>query len=147
MLRAAVLGAWELESYTEADGSGRSPVHPLGEDATGLIIYTNDGYMSAQLMSADRPLFDESNPIGGTTRQTLDAARGYLAYSGPFWVDESASVLHHDVRVSLLPNWLGVTQIRSAQLVDDRLTLSLRSALDGVERTSTLVWRRAQPNP
>ena len=147
MLRAAVLGAWELESYTEADGSGRPPVHPLGEDATGLIIYTDDGYMSAQLMSADRPLFDTADPAGGTTRQTLAAARGYLAYSGPFRVDESAAVLHHDVRVSLLPNWLGVTQIRSSKLDHDRLTLSLRSTRDGVETTSTLVWRRAQPSP
>lgn len=146
-MRADVLGAWELASYTSSDGPDRPPVYPLGERATGLIMYTDDGYMSAQLMSTDRPVFDAAEPDGGSTGQTVAAARGYLAYSGPFWVDEPAAVLHHEVWVSLLPNWLGITQIRSARLVDDRLTLSLTSTLDGVDTTSTLVWRRARPNP
>jgi hypothetical protein len=61
----------------------------LGPDALGLIMYTTDGYMSAQLMRRDRPAFDRPESDGGTPEQSAAAAAGYLAYSGPFEVDES----------------------------------------------------------
>jgi hypothetical protein len=53
-----VLGAWELVSYTEGDNHGGPITYPLGPDALGLIMYTADGYMSAQIMRRDRPAFD-----------------------------------------------------------------------------------------
>ncbi|MFZ0903719.1 MAG: lipocalin-like domain-containing protein, partial [Mycobacterium sp.] len=58
MLRTEVLGAWELVSYTAQD-THRGPItYPLGPDALGLIMYTADGYMSAQIMRPDRPAYD-----------------------------------------------------------------------------------------
>jgi hypothetical protein len=146
MRRSAILGAWELVSYVTGDGRGRQ-VHPLGADATGLILYTDDGYMSAQLMRAGRPMFDHPDPSGGTSDQTRAAAEGYLAYSGPFDVDEATGELHHAVTVSLLPNWLGIRQIRKGHLAGDELTLSLTSLEGGAETSSTLVWRRAAARP
>jgi hypothetical protein len=63
-------------------------------------------------------------------------------------VDESTGVVHHEVRVSLLPNWLNGTQLRHSTLDADRLTLSAVTATpDGIETISTLVWKRAPQHP
>jgi hypothetical protein len=114
----------------------------------GLIMYTADGYMSAQIMRPDRPAFDRPDTGGGTPEQAAAAAAGYLAYSGPFTVDENTGVLHHQPRVSLLPNWLNLTQLRHSTLDGDHLTLSaITTAPAGVETISTLVWKRAPKHP
>lgn len=54
-LRERLIGAWTLVSYVEKPVDGSPTVHPLGEDATGIIMYTPDGFMSAQLMKSGRP--------------------------------------------------------------------------------------------
>jgi hypothetical protein len=148
MLHDDVLGTWELVSYTEGDNHGGPITYPLGPDALGLIMYTSDGYMSAQIMRPDRPAFDRPETGGGTPEQAEAAAVGYLAYSGPFTVDENTGVLHHQPRVSLLPNWLNGTQLRHATLDGDHLTLSATTtAPDGSETISTLLWKRAPKHP
>jgi hypothetical protein len=144
MLHNDVLGTWELVSYTEGDNHGGPVTYPLGSDALGLIMYTGDGYMSAQIMRPDRPAYDRPETSGGTPEQAEAAAAGYLAYSGPYTVDENTGVLHHHPWVSLLPNWLNLTQLRHSTLDGDHLTLSaISEAPDGVETISTLVWKRA----
>ena len=148
MLRNAIQGTWELVSYIAQDNHGGPITYPLGADALGLIMYTADGYMSAQLMRRHRPAFDRPESDGGTPEQAAAAAAGYLAYSGPFEVDESTGVVHHEVRVSLLPNWLNGTQLRQSKLDGDHLTLSaITTAPDGVDTISTLVWKRAPKHP
>jgi hypothetical protein len=126
MRRADLLGSWLLTSYT-ADTAGEV-THPLGPDPEGIIMYTDDGYMSAQLMRRDRPAYDRAITGGGTTEQM------------------AADVLHHHVQVSLLPNWLGGIQVRNAQLDDETLTLSAAvTSRKGVSSTHVLVWRRPTP--
>jgi hypothetical protein len=50
VLHDAVLGTWELQSYTIENSERGETTYPLGPDPIGLIMYTEDGYMSAQLM-------------------------------------------------------------------------------------------------
>ena len=126
-LRANLIGAWMLQSYvsTAVDGSDLS--YPLGVDARGLIMYTPDGYMSAQLMRGD------------------DAgAGGYFNYAGPYTVVEDGLIAHH-VEVSLRPDWIGETLYRKARLHDGALELGPAEPilLDGELRNAKLVWRRA----
>ena len=143
-LRDAVLGAWELVSYTIADSPSGETTYPLGPNPVGLIMYTEDGYMSAQLMRQDRSAVEPPEPSGGTPAAESPFARGYLAYSGPFHVDEATGTLHHQVTVSLFPKWLGSTQLRCSRLEGDILTLSGTNTLaNGVTSTHTLLWRRA----
>jgi hypothetical protein len=144
MRRDDLIGAWLLVSYT-ADTAGEVS-HPLGPDPEGIITYTADGYMSAQLMRRDRPAYDRAITGGGTTEQMAAAASGYLCYSGPYTLDEAADVLHHHVHVSLLPNWLGGTQVRHAQLDGAVLTLSaVVTSRKGASSSHVLVWRRPTP--
>jgi hypothetical protein len=143
MLREKILGTWRLVSYVEQDERGGPVTFPLGRDAAGLIMYTTDGYMSAQLMRSGRHDYDQPDIGGGTIQQAAAAAEGYLAYSGPYDVDEAASVVHHRVAVSLLPNWLETVQIRHGSLKDNQMTLVSEIPLGGKVIRSTLVWARA----
>jgi hypothetical protein len=144
MQRDDILGAWLLASYT-ADAAGEVS-QPLGPDPQGIIMYTADGYMSAQLMRRDRPAYDRAITGGGTTEQMAAAASGYLCYSGPYRLDEAAEVLHHHVQVSLLPNWIGGIQVRNAKLAAGTLTLSaVVTSRKGASSSHVLVWRRPTP--
>jgi hypothetical protein len=75
-------------------------------------------------MRRDRPDYARLWPKGGSTDQMATAAAGYLAYSGPFTLDESTGIVHHHVEVSLVPNWVGGTQDRHGRLAGSTLELS-----------------------
>jgi hypothetical protein len=122
-LRDAVLGAWELVSFVARDMAAGVDRHPLGTAPRGLILYTHDGHMSAQLADSD---------MGG-----------YVAYGGRFSVDEETSTLLHDVTVSMMPELLVQKQFRHASVDGDLLTLSATRTDDtGVTTHSSLQWRR-----
>ena len=59
-----------------------------GERPKGIIMYTPDGYMSAQLMHPDRRPFASGDWFEGTNDEYREEASTYIAYSGPFHVDE-----------------------------------------------------------
>jgi hypothetical protein len=123
-LRDNVLGAWELVSFTAIDSAAGDERHPLGTAPRGLILYTPDGHMSAQLAESD--------------------LTGYIAYGGRFSVNEETSTLHHDVTISMMPELLAQPQFRWAAVDGDLLTLSATMTDDaGVTTHSSLVWRRA----
>ncbi|MDT5111332.1 MAG: hypothetical protein QOE20_3222, partial [Mycobacterium sp.] len=65
MRRDDILGTWVLASYT-AETAGEV-TSPLGPEPVGIIMYTPDGYMSAQLMRRDRPAYDRAITGGGST--------------------------------------------------------------------------------
>lgn len=144
-LRDRLIGAWTLQSYIATPMDGSPPFHPLGEDAQGLLLYTPDGYMSAQLMRPGRPAFASGDWFDGTP-QEYEKSAAYVAYSGRFHVDEITSTLTHDVSVSFFPNWLGQAQIRSAELAADVLRLIPAAPIKsgGQDTTSCLTWRRAK---
>lgn len=139
-----LIGTWELVSY-RVIGQDSSLRFPLGPDASGFIIYTSDGYMSAQLMRAGRVPYVSNDLHAGSTAEMSAAAAGYIAYSGPFSIDEANGLVKHHVSVCLFPNWLGNTQARICKLDHDSLTLRTTSPLpiDGVLATPTIEWRRA----
>jgi hypothetical protein len=123
-LRDAVLGAWELASFVARDEATGVERHPLGTAPRGLILYTADGFMSAQLAKPD---MDE-----------------YVAYGGRFTADEETSTLHHDVIMSMMPELLTRPQFRQARVDGDFLTLSATTTdADGTTTRARLVWRRA----
>ncbi|MCV7385809.1 lipocalin-like domain-containing protein [Mycolicibacter longobardus] len=129
-LREALLGGWELSSFSSRDVDTGTVSHPLGTAPRGLILYTGDGYMSAQLTgSADSAVPDKKSP-------------GYIAYGGRFQVDEDTATVHHEVTVSMLPELFAGPQLRQARVDGDRLTLSATTTNDGVTSHNTLVWVR-----
>jgi hypothetical protein len=73
-------------------------------------------------MGAGRAAYVSGHPNAGTTAEMAAAAAGYIAYSGPFMVDETTQTLKHTMAVSLFPNWVGDTQARISKLEGDSLT-------------------------
>jgi hypothetical protein len=123
-LRDRILGAWQLVSFTTRPADTGNVVHPLGTAPRGMILYTADGHMSAQLADAD---------MGG-----------YIAYGGRFGVDEATSTVHHDVTIAMMPELLAQPQFRHASLDGDVLTLSATTTdTAGTTTHATVVWRRA----
>lgn len=145
ILADQVVGAWHLVSFTAEYADRPGAVHPLGPDAAGIIMYTPDGYMSAQIMRPGRRDYDLFDNDGSDLEQAAAAATGYLAYSGRYTADDAAQTLHHQVEVSLLPAWLDSIQIREAKLDGDQLTLASDDTVPSGRLHSVLVWKRAAP--
>ena len=104
--------------------------------------------MSAQLQRPERPPFADGDLLHATPEEYAAAGRSYIAYSGRFFVDEGKRSLFHEMAVSFFPNWLGQRQVRLVEVESERLQLSTDGPqrLDGVLKTATMTWRRAQPN-
>jgi hypothetical protein len=71
----ALVGAWRLVSSEFRLSSGEV-IHPYGTDAVGLLIYTEDGQMSAQIMRRGGPAFASGDTFGGTPEETKKAMDG-----------------------------------------------------------------------
>jgi hypothetical protein len=145
-LRDQLIGAWKLVSYVEEPVDGSQPTYPLGERPQGIIMYTPDGYMSAQLARPDRGRFTSGDWFKGTDEEYRAEASSYIAYTGPFHVDEEKKTLTHSMFISLFPDWTGQTQPRVVSLEGDKLHLNTQSpiASGGKIVNSHLAWRRAE---
>ena len=140
-LRNKLIGAWKLVSFVEKPLNGSA--HPMGERPTGIIMYTPDGYMSAQLMRTNPGHF-ASDWFKATSDEYARVASTYFAYAGPFEVDEESNTVTHFVVVSLFPNWIGQKQQRTARIEGDALHLSTASPINSGGRpvNAYLEWRR-----
>jgi len=134
-----VVGTWELIEYSRDDPEGGQS-YPLGKDASGFLIYTEDGYMSAQLMAQDRKDYSLGELHTGTSEEMADAARGYHAYSGKYEVDEEKNTLYHHMDVSMIPNRLGQVQDRIIEVDGDQITITSTST------PSRIIWKKAPDN-
>jgi len=142
-LRERLVGSWRLVSYVVRDGAGVLVGHPLGNDAVGYLVYTVDGFMSVQIMRLGRPRYQAGGLGDGTDTESAEAARGYVAYAGPYHV-EGDSVVVHEPEVSLFPNWVHAPAARAVVLVEPRLELTNPETLPygGRELTAVLLWER-----
>ncbi len=146
MLKDKLLGTWKLASFTGTDEDGNT-VHIMGEDASGFICYSQDGWVSVQILRAGRPRYDVPDTELGTDEQTLAAARGMFAYAGRYFVDEENRTVYHELEFSLIPNWIGSRQKRYVSFENDGSTLVLaadpvRIGRDGKRRRTALRWVR-----
>jgi hypothetical protein len=142
-VRRKLLGAWQLVSYTAVSTDG-DVVQPLGPTPYGLIVYTPEGYMSAQLGRGDRAPLPSARLEDAASDDLARAAIGYIAYGGPFTVVDPATVEHH-VTTSLFPNWIGRPQVRTVTFDGPylRLAVATPTRLWGADRTAELTWSRA----
>ena len=111
---------------------------PLGDNPLGTILYTPDGYMSAQLARPGPYNDDDQEPD----------AYYYIAYSGPYDADEQAGTVAHHLQVSVIPSWLGTTQLRQVRFCEPGtlvLSASEPHPRDGTPTTTTITWSRQPP--
>ena len=140
--QAAVVGTWKLVSYvTETPGGIRT--YPLGEQVTGVAIYTSDGHVSIQFMRNDRPRFASGDAWRGTLEEERAAFEGFFSYAGRYTVDAARSTVTHHIAVSSAPNYTGIDLRRTFSFAGNRLILKTpQRQLAGQTSASTLIWER-----
>ncbi|CUM50836.1 unnamed protein product [Debaryomyces tyrocola] len=119
---------------------------PFTKNAKGIIMYTPDGYMSAQLGTMNVPKFSGDNLLDGKDDELINGMRNYLAYSGFYKIEQDGDHfnLRHQMDVANYPNWLGDEQKRLVKLTDNKLTLSTETPImfNGVLLHCYLDWEK-----
>jgi hypothetical protein len=148
LTRQAIIGAWRLDSidYSGPNGALADPL--FGSNPQGIVIYDQSGWMSVQIVTANRPVI--AKPVARTSRvATLDDAKlaavafdTYYAYFGTWDYNADTSVIAHHIDSSLLPYETGLEYRREVVLDGVHLKLTARSQDTGEERRRTLVWTR-----
>lgn len=139
--QVSLIGTWKL-SLVEARYEDSPVRYPWGHNAKGLLIYTQDGHMSAVIMGADRPRFLVSDMLGGSVEEQAQAAKTYMSCCGTYEI-QGDKVIHH-VEASLFPNWVGQDQVRFIdKLTKDQLVLRTEPQLAGGKvGMGYLIWHR-----
>jgi len=151
-IRDQLLGVWQLESYEHHIYGPETTIHhPFSKEASGMIMYTRDGYMSVHLMQPGCPTFAKEDYHLASAEELAEAAKRYIGYSGTYTVKTNKDmqvVVNHLIDVTLFPNWIGTTQTRIVKLNGDQLTLSPQAWPDwkGMKVKSILKWKRLKKN-
>ncbi len=116
-----IIGTWKLQSFIMKMENGNTFL-PFGEEPEGMIIYTDNGYMSVSLARKGRTNFAENNVLGGTEEEKLMAYSSFSHYSGKYTI-LTENTLTHEIIHSLFPNWKGVSEKRTFEINDNTLTL------------------------
>ena len=142
-IRERLIGAWSLVSFESRLPDGRTS-SPLGRGAQGHIVYSDNGIVSVNLSRGDRVAGGSGLFQFRSDDEIAAVARGYMAYSGHFEVDEERAVARHRFELCIDPALVGTLQERHVRFFDDKLELSVKDAseVNGVGNPSTLVWQR-----
>lgn len=142
-------GTWRLLSWTMMTNTGET-VAPFGDTPEGQLIYTADGYVSAQL-SQPTAILSFGEPMISDEVLAEIYGKFYLAYFGDYSVDEVAGTVTHHVEGSLVPLWPGKDLVRHYRLLDDgRLELRADAGDDdgavagGLGGNSVSLWERVE---
>ena len=133
-----LVGVWQLRLFEFADVDGNL-FYPLGDRPTGTLVIAGEGHAVFSFSESGRSNFASDDLFNGTDKERSAAAASYVSFGGPCEVsDTSISV---QVEYSLMPNWVGGTQVRLYEI--DGNTLKLRTQglrkFGGVERTARAV--------
>jgi hypothetical protein len=136
-----LIGTWRLLSWENKSVVDGQVSYPLGEGATGYIMYNQDGYMFVAIMSPYRLKFAGGDLLSGTPEEEAQAEETFLSYCGRYELREDRVI--HQIELSSFPNWVGVDQERLMELRGNRLTLSTHPILmQGKQQTGHLIWER-----
>jgi len=138
-----LVGAWRLVSVSSPDATGA--LRPYwGEQPTGLIIYTSDGHMAAQVYDSRRPRlgvpWESVSPEAART-----AFVGLSTYFGTYTVDTDKKTVTHTVEGAMAPDWIGSKLVRSYRFLDpNRIELGVVADAQVVTNGLVLVWQRIE---
>lgn len=131
-----LIGAWALEEmYAETEDGTRS--HPMGRDASGMIMYTPDHHMSAIVHFADRFL-PADRP---SDEDQAEAFSSYFNYAGTWSLEGNA--VTHVLTHALDPNMVGMSLTRNIEHDGARMVFTGLGP-DGVTK-QVIIWKRSNP--
>jgi len=138
-----LVGTWNLVSSPIINEEGVKIGELLGPNPRGLLIYTDNGFMSAHLMSASRPQCKSNLLDKASSEEKVLAFNSSISYCGAYEILEDR-VIHH-VMASFFPNWVGTDLVRVIQLDGDLLTLTAPPITSKGSKVQA-IWRRLDTN-
>jgi hypothetical protein len=146
--KESIVGAWRLIRIDYAGPNGPLPDPVFGPNPQGIIIYDSSGWMSVQIVTANRPTM--TGPATRTSGEVstddaklaAQAFNTYYAYFGSWEFDAATSVITHHLKASLLPYETGVEYRREVTFDGINLKLIVQSQQGNETRQRTLVWTR-----
>jgi hypothetical protein len=133
-----LVGAWDLDEWSEIHSDG-TKAYPLGEDALGQLLYSEDGHVAAQLVRAPRTKFEAEDWRAASHNEAARAFKEYFGYFGTYSNDLGRKAVIHHVRGAWFPNVEGSDQARTFKFGQGRLVLDADTDWGRVR----IVWRRA----
>lgn len=121
-IRERLIGSWRLLSWSEHLSAGEV-TYPLGEDAKGQLIYSSDGRVSAQLVSANMQRFAYDDWRVASSGERFEAWGKYFGYFGKFSIDEQKNAVIHHIEGAWFPNLVGTEQVRFFHFENEKLVL------------------------
>jgi hypothetical protein len=113
--RPPLIGVWKLLSYQTEFQDGTPKRAMFGEHPSGYIIFTGEGRMMAVIEAEGR-----TAPSSDSNRAALMTS--LIAYSGKFRVEGKQWITTVDV--SWNPAWHGTDQVRSYEIIGERLNVT-----------------------
>jgi hypothetical protein len=143
-----MVGAWNLVSIDYSGPAGPLPDPVFGPDPHGVIIYDSSGWMSVQIVTANRPTM--KRPPTRTTgivssedaQMKSQAFDTYYAYFGTWDYDATRKVVTHHLKSSLLPYETGQDYQRDVELRGSHLRLIAAMGEGNEARRRILTWER-----
>jgi hypothetical protein len=136
-----LVGSWLLVEWRIDYPNARPSAWPFGVDAVGLIVYGDDGWMTATMSHRSRTALSAASALKADQASKARAFQEYLTYAGRWSVANGR--IAHDVEMSLNPALIGTRQWREAALEGARLVLGATEPLGaGQLRRHRIVWRR-----
>ncbi|HTB88650.1 MAG TPA: lipocalin-like domain-containing protein [Steroidobacteraceae bacterium] len=111
----ALIGVWQLISYQTEFQDGSPKRAMFGEHPTGYIIFTREGRLMTVIEAEGR-----KTPSTDSDRATL--LKSLVAYSGKYRIEGDQWIASIDTAWN--PAWDGTDQVRSFQIVGNRLTVT-----------------------
>ena len=134
-----LVGTWTFVSSTTKLPDG-SPA--WGTNPKGLLIFTENGYFSSQIVRSDLPKFATQNRAQGTPEENKAVVQGSSATFGTYTVDEAKKTYTLKFEGSSFPNRAETEQTRAFTIVADELKIANPST--SVGGSSELVYKRAK---
>ena len=137
-----IAGVWKLLSFEVRRKNGQSH-YPFGGNATGQLIFSENGNVSANLSQSGRIEVKSNDIMDASHEEMTSSFRGYISYFGRYEFDEKKGEVLLHVEGSLFPNWIGDTLKRKVKMEGSRLELSTEPTKYGSEEVIGIVtWEK-----
>lgn len=137
----SLAGVWRFQKEINTTLSGEKVDIP-GAAYEGILIYTADGHVSANIMPKGRTWRVDS-ATSNELRQTVGEGSS-TGYAGRYEVDSATGTVTHIPSVSLDPADQGRRLVRRYVLDGDTLKLSGKWTYEGRELVFTVIWTRVR---
>jgi hypothetical protein len=136
-----IVGTWLLVKISAVRPDGTKEV-PYGK-GEGIMMFDATGRYSTQFCSLGRAKFASNNRVKGTPEEYRATAEGCNTHWGRYSVTDSRT-LTLSIENASFPNWIGIQQRRSLDIVGDQLTYTTPGSAGGM---AVAIWERAKSVP